>query len=63
MDSSCRALSDTLLAELALGEIDVSHIVLHCDGLERTYLRTFAAADTCSLAGLACNCTLVLVYT
>ena len=61
MDGTCRALRHTLLAKLTLSVVDVSHIVLHCDSLERTYLGTLAAADTCCLAGLACNSTLVLV--
>ena len=61
MDGSCRTLCHTLLAKLALSVVDVSHIVLHCDSLKRTNLRTLAAAYTCSLAGLACDSTLVLV--
>ena len=61
MDGTCRAFSHTLLAELALCEVDVCHVILDSDSLERTYLRTLAAADTCSLAGLARNGTLVLV--
>ena len=60
MDSSCRALSHTFLAEPALSEVDVCDVVLDCDGLERTY--SLAAADTCSLAGLAGSCALVLVH-
>ena len=62
MDSACRALSHTFLAELALCEVDVGNVVLHCDSLERTNLRTLAASDTCSLACLASNRTLVLVH-
>mgnify|MGYP003441696233 CR=1 FL=1 len=61
MNGTCRALGNTFLAELALCEVDVCHVVLDSDSLERTYLRTLAAADTCSLAGLARNGTLVLV--
>ena len=61
MDGSRRALGNTLLAEFALCVVDVSHVVLHCDSLERTYLCALAASDTCSLAGLACYGTLVLV--
>ena len=62
MDGACRTLGNTLLAKLALGVVDVGNIVLHCDSLERTYLRTLAAADAGSLAGLARSRTLVLVY-
>ena len=61
MDSSCRALRHTFLAEPALCEVDVSEIVFNCDSLKRTYLRTLAAAYAGGLAGLARNSTLVLV--
>ncbi len=62
MDSSGRALGHTLLAELALCEIDVCDIVLHGDRLERTCLRALSAADTCGLAGLARYSALVPVH-
>ena len=62
MDCTCRALSHTLLAELAFSEVDVREIVLHRDGLERTYLGALSAAYAGSLAGLAGSSTLVLVH-
>ena len=61
MDSSCRAFSDALLAELALGVVDVGNIVLDSDSLERTNLGALAATDAGCLASLACNSALVLV--
>ena len=61
MDSACRALSHTFLAELALGEVYVGEIVLHCDSFKWTCLRTLSAAYAGSLAGLAGSSTLVLV--
>ena len=42
-----------LAAELALGEVDVGHVVLDRDGDERAGLGAFAAADTAGGAGLA----------
>ena len=62
VDSACRALSHTFLAELTLCEVDVCEIVLDSDCLERTNLCTLAAADTCSLACLARSGTRVLVH-
>ena len=62
MDSACRALSHTFLAELALGEVYVGEIVLHCDSFKWTCLRTLSAAYAGSLAGLAGSSTLVLVH-
>ena len=62
MDGTCRAFRHTLLAELALGEINVSHIVLYSDSIESTHLCTLAASYAGSLAGLARYGTLVLVY-
>ena len=61
MDGSCRAFSHTLLAKLALCEIDVRNVVLDCDRLEWAYLGTLAAAYAGSLAGLACHRSLVFV--
>ena len=63
MDSSGRAFGNALLAELALSVVDVSNIVLDGNSLEWTYLRTLAATDTSSFAGLASHSALVLVYT
>ena len=63
MDRTCRTLGNALLAKLTFCIVDVSEVVLDCDRLERTNLRTLAAAYAGSLAGLACSCTLVLVDT
>ena len=62
MDSTCRTLSNTLLAEFALSIVNVCEIVLYSDCFERTYLSTLAAAYAGSLAGLTCSCALVLVH-
>ena len=62
MDSACRALSHTFLAELALGVVNVSKIVLDHNSSERADLGALAAADAGSLACLAGNSTLVLVH-
>ena len=62
MDGTGRTLSNTFLTKLALCIVDVSEVVLNCNRIERTYLRTLATADACSLAGLACSSALVLVH-
>ena len=63
MDCTCRAYGCTLAAEAAFVVVDVSHIVFHRDGFERTFLdalaATYAGIDT-SLAGY---CALVFVHT
>ena len=63
MYCTCRAFSHTLLAKLALCEVDVSDIVLNCDRLERTYLGTLSATDAGCLSCLAGHSALVLVDT
>ena len=63
MDGSRRTFCNAFLAELALVEVDVSHVVFNCDCTERTNLGTFATADAGCLAGLAGNSALVLVDT
>jgi hypothetical protein len=62
VDCTCRTLCHTFLAKLALCKVDVSEIVLHSDGLERTDLGTLTAANAGSFAGLASHSTLVLVH-
>lgn len=62
MDGTRRTYYHAFPAETAFVEIDVCHIVLDSYGSERTLLLTFAASDAGCLAGLARNCTLVLVH-
>ena len=62
MDGPRRTYHHAFPAETAFVEIDVCHIVLDSYGSERTLLLAFAASDAGCLAGLACNCALVLVH-
>ena len=61
MNSSSRALCHTFAAQLALGEINICEIVLHCDSIVRADFCAFAATYAGSLAGLSRHSTLVLV--
>jgi hypothetical protein len=55
------ALGDTLAAGLALGEVDIGHIIGHRDGLEGTHLGTLSTSNTSILAGLHSHSTFLLV--
>ena len=61
MDCSSRTFNHALAAHAALGVIDVSQEILDCNGLERTGLCAFSAADAGGQAGLPCYGTLVLI--
>ncbi len=61
MNSLCGAYLYALLAQTALVEVDIRHVVLHRDGLELALLHTLAASDTGCLTCLHGYGTLVLV--
>lgn len=63
MDGMSGTYGSTLAAETALGEVDVGHIILDCNGIELTLLGTLATTYAGVLAGLHCHGTLVLIYT
>mgnify|MGYP003391548412 CR=1 FL=1 len=60
MDSTRRALVDTLTAQLTLLRIDIGKVVVDGDSSKGAYLLALATADTASLARLHHHSTAIL---
>lgn len=62
MDCACRALVHALATQLTLVEIDISEVVVECNGLERTGFGALAATDAGSRTVFASDGTLVATH-